>query len=32
MKLRFVRPSRHSGAMQSIEPGILGFPDVQLHI
>jgi hypothetical protein len=24
--------SRHSGAMRSIEPGIQGFPDVQLHI
>jgi hypothetical protein len=23
---------RHSGAMQSIEPGISRFPDVQLHI
>jgi len=23
---------RHSGAMQSIEPGIQGYPDVQLHI
>ena len=24
--------TRHSGAMQSIEPGISRFPDVQLHI
>jgi hypothetical protein len=23
---------RHSGAMRRIEPGIQGFPDVQLHI
>jgi hypothetical protein len=23
---------RHSGAMRSVEPGIQGFPDVQLHI
>jgi hypothetical protein len=28
--LRFYH--RHSGAMRSIEPGIQGFPDVQLHI
>jgi hypothetical protein len=26
------RPNRHSEAMQSIEPGISGFPDAQLRI